>query len=143
MRSMSAEYFFKAYQQDKPHRYSVASAGTRGNPLGPFPETLRVLKNTYGIDASSHISRALTQQLIDNATHIICFSQHHRTFITKHYGKESFLFNELAVGEYTDIQDDTEAHITELDARFPSFITHLLSIIHQRIPSVYEKLQNQ
>lgn len=139
LRSAMAHYFFQNYDAKHRKLFHVSSAGTRGNPLGPYQETVELMQSK-GIDMSAHRDTRLTQELVDAQDIIICMAKHHQEFIQEHFKTSSLLFNKVAIGESTDIQDDDEAQIWPGDPRFPAFLTRLCETIEKRIPLLYEKL---
>ena len=142
LRSASAEYLFR--QEVRKHDTAdieVSSAGTRGNPLGPYPECVERVA-THGANMSGHRFRVLTEEIVQDADIIICMSKIHQRFLEEHYGRKSLLFNYIVNGETTDLKDDSEAHIHPGDPRFEQFIYRLVDTIAQGMPTVYEYVLN-
>lgn len=138
-RSPSAEYLFDLYVKEHGGSYVVSSAGTKGWPPGPFQKTIEEV-GMFGADMSKHQYRVLTQEIADGADIIICMAEHHRKTLKQTFGKESYLFNELALGESTDLKDDDEAVGEYGDLN--EFIEYTITLIHERIPALYKRLQS-
>ena len=142
LRSASAEYLFRQeIQKHNATGIEVASAGTRGNPLGPYKECIERVK-THGADMSGHCFRALTEEIVADADIIICMSKIHQRFLEEHFKRESSLFNHIVTGEATDLQDDAEAHIHPGDPRFERFIFRLVDTIARGMPKIYAYVTN-
>jgi protein-tyrosine-phosphatase len=142
-RSASAEYLLRAHaSKEGDLTLTVFSAGTKGNPLGSFEETYTRL-DYYGVDMRPHKFQVLTQEHFDKADIVICFAKHHQQYIKQTFGFDSFLFNTIAIGESTDLQDDGEAHIWQGDPRFEAFVKRTVDMIAKRIPAVYDFVINQ
>jgi protein-tyrosine-phosphatase len=142
-RSASAEYLLRAHVANEGRKdFTIFSAGTRGNPLGSFQETYDRL-DYYGVDMRPHRFQVLSQEHIDKADIIICFAKSHQRFIKEQFGGDTYLFNALAIGESTDLQDDGEAHIWQGDPRFEAFVKRTVDTIAKRIPPVYDFIINQ
>ena len=138
-RSASADYLFDKYSKmQSSNSYIVSSAGTLGNPVGVYEKTIE-MANKYGVDMSAHTYRVLTQDIVDDVDIIICMAHHHQETVKQKFGKESYLFNELSIGEKTDLKDDDEAYGEYAD--LDDFIVETVETIYERIPALYEKLQ--
>lgn len=139
-RSVSAEYLLRLYFEKKQNNnFIVSSAGTKGNNSGIHKSTIESVKK-YGGNISLHKYVVATKELVNDANIIICMSKHHVNFLHKQFGVMSYLFNELAFGEKTDLKDDNESfgeykHIDE-------FISQTIDRIHEGIPFIYLKLIN-
>jgi protein-tyrosine-phosphatase len=59
----------------------VISAGVAARAGEPVSENSVVALRKVGIDISQHVSRPLTQQLIDDALAVICMTESHRAMI--------------------------------------------------------------
>lgn len=140
-RSMSAHFLLANYAKDKKDTSMfVASAGTRGNPYGPYQKTLDELHNR-GIDATIHRMRKVTRDIISPFNIIICMTKKHQEVIKKEFSRDSYLFLELAYGKKEDLLDDDESarlgELHDLDA----FIVQTVKVIDEAIPFVYERLK--
>lgn len=87
----------------------VISAGVSARGGEPMtPHSVTALKKA-GIDASRHSSRALTQEMLDEAVLVLCMTESHRAMIeaTAHPApRHLHLFREfLPAGEATEIAD--------------------------------------
>ena len=78
-RSVMAEGLLRDFLRRKERLgVQVLSAGTSTMPgMGPTQETLDVLSE-IGVDASHHLSRQLTQDLVELADAIFCMEEFHR-----------------------------------------------------------------
>lgn len=97
-RSMAAEFAMRAAVSNS-SKLSFNSAGTHGYPGHPIrKDVLKRLKD-YGIDASNHQSRYLTQDIINKADLVVAMSTDHQQFIKNKFNKESVLFLEITDGQ--------------------------------------------
>ena len=81
-RSVMAEALLNQWAASVPGRFQAGSAGISAVDGFPAsPETIKVLKEEAGIDASKHRSRRLTQEMILNADHIYVMESMHREWI--------------------------------------------------------------
>ena len=139
-RSASAEYLLKDYlKKNTITNFSVFSAGTRGNQGGIFPETIEAM-NRYNIDISKHQYRVLNQSIVNDADVIISMTHVHKKFVSENFSNESYLFNELAKNESTDLKDDKEAEGEYVERK--DFIFETIDTIHDAIPAIFQKTQN-
>ena len=78
-RSVMAEWILRHLLQKKgKNNVQVLSAGTNAFPgMAPTLETVDVLQE-FGVDASGHLSRALSPELVDQADAIFCMEDFHR-----------------------------------------------------------------
>ncbi len=138
-RSASAEYLLRKFLQDeKDASFSVHSAGTTGNSVGVFDETISEVKK-FGIDMSKHQQRVLSQEIIDDSNIIICMTHKHQNIVLENFNRESFLFEELALHLDKDLKDDAEARGEYKDLN--KFIDLTIDFIHECIPRVYFALK--
>lgn len=138
-RSASAEFLFKKLLGDKQDsRFSVLSAGTKGtDPFGMYPQTRdRII--FYGGDPLSHHQDKLTKEIVDASDIIICMTKKHKEFVEQKFNRESYLFNQLAKNEFSDLEDDEEAYGKYHD--LTDFIHHTVDSIHAGLPAIYDKL---
>lgn len=140
-RSASADYLFNTLLQEKQDdSFQVHSAGIRCRWPHMYEETKERLAH-YGIAIQKHQSTYLTQKLVDEADVIICMAEHHRQFIKHNFHTNSYLFNELAYGESTDVQDDEEVGTSYGSGGLKGFIYDTIDYIYQSLPKIYEKLK--
>lgn len=139
-RSATAEFLLKDYlKKNTITNFSVSSAGTKGNQGGVFPETIEAM-NRYNIDISKHEYRVLNQNIVNDADVIISMTHVHKNFILEKFSRESYLFNELAKNESTDLKDDKEAEGEYVNIK--DFIFETIDIIHDGIPEIFKKIQH-
>jgi protein-tyrosine-phosphatase len=76
----------------------VISAGVAARAGEPVSENSVVALRKVGIDIASHVSRPLTQQLLDEAAVILCMTESHRAMIQLHADRPPrhlYLFREF------------------------------------------------
>ena len=141
-RSASADYILKKLlKEKKDDAIKVNSAGTRGEPFGMYNETKARLAY-HGINIEHHQYKIINKKMIDDADIIICMIEHHREYITKHYNKKSYLFNEMACGQTTDVPDDDESGVYYGSKGFTEFINKTVDYIYEAMPRVYKNLKS-
>jgi len=94
-----AEYLFK--KMLRKDEIKVASAGISVMSPIPIPSVMFEVLTKEGIDISSHRSRQLTQEMVDEASLILSMESHHKRNILDYYPKSSgkvFLLKEF-IGE--------------------------------------------
>jgi protein-tyrosine-phosphatase len=70
-----------AAQPEPLRSVQVSSAGVAARNGEPVSENSVVALRKVGIDISNHVSRPLTQELLDNSSVIICMTESHRAMI--------------------------------------------------------------
>ena len=109
-RSVVAEYCLRNFLRKKNVKnISVKSAGITAKPQLVDDQTLKFLK-LKGIDASKHKQIKLSKEMINNFDLIIAMHKEHQDFIQNNFGVYVPLFNEIALGKSTSIEDVGEAH---------------------------------
>ena len=116
----------------------MSSAGTKGCPLKIYSQTIERVK-FHGADMSRHKYTILNQEIVDDSNVLICMTHQHQDFVKTNFGKDSFLFNELAIGKKIDLEDNVEAKGKYSDMSI--FIQETIDKIHDGLPSIYEKLK--
>ena len=138
-RSASAEYLLRKYLEDQHDgSFTVASAGTKGNPYGMYDSMISTVKK-HGVDPSAHRYRVLSEKIVKEADIIICFTRQHADFVQRNFDRRSYLFNYLVSGAKTDLTDDDEAHGTYSDLDL--FVEQRVHLIADSIPDLYASLK--
>jgi protein-tyrosine phosphatase len=106
-RSMVAEYALKSLLGSS-SPYIVGSAGIEALPATIHPLILDYLL-TKGSDASNHMQRKLTQNLLDEVTLPVAMGLNHHEFIRQHFNRDVLLFNEICFQTREPILDLHEA----------------------------------
>jgi protein-tyrosine-phosphatase len=76
----------------------IVSAGVAGRKGEPVSENSVIALRKTGIDISSHVSRPLTQEMLDEARAVICMTESHRAMIllqSEPPPKHIYLFREF------------------------------------------------
>jgi protein-tyrosine-phosphatase len=76
----------------------IVSAGVAGRKGEPVSENSVIALRKTGIDISSHVSRPLTQEMLDEARAVICMTESHRAMIllqSEPHPKHIYLFREF------------------------------------------------
>ncbi|MFH1248709.1 MAG: hypothetical protein V1660_00995 [archaeon] len=107
-RSMCAEYSLRKYLKDNNiTRINVSSAGIIAKKEPPDPKTLEELRKR-GIDGSGHKQTKLTKDILEKQDVVIAMSRTHQDFIYEKFRHYAVLFNELAEGKKTSVNDINE-----------------------------------
>ncbi len=125
-RSMVAEYALKSLLGPS-SPYIVGSAGIEALPQ-PIHPLIRERLMAKGSDASQHIQRKLTRELLDRATLPIAMGLNHRDCIRQRFNRDVRLFNEMCFGTCEPILDLHEA-IPEWQVNLEASRDYLLSVI--------------
>lgn len=106
-RSLTAEYALKTVLGPQ-SLYVVGSAGTEAQPaeLHPLVRDRLLLR---GADASQHVQRKLTQELLQSADLPVVMGLNHREFIRRQFGQDVLLFNQICYEKDEPILDVNEA----------------------------------
>lgn len=140
-RSVIAEECFKKYLADNNITgWKVGSAGIIAEPASVDPKVLEVLR-TYGIDASAHVQRRLTKEMLSDYDAIVGMAENHIAFIKEHFGyTRAVLFNDLALGEQTSVWDvdDEVADSAHNRPAVERVEERIAKSIHAKIPAVYK-----
>jgi protein-tyrosine-phosphatase len=70
-----------AAQPEPLRSLKVVSAGVAARPGEPVSENSVMALRKVGIDISKHVSRPVTQELLDSALAVICMTESHRAMI--------------------------------------------------------------
>ena len=108
-RSVMAEAIFKKIWNDKKNqKIEVKSAGTSAlSSYSPTSYTIKVMKER-GLDVSSHLSRPLTKNLVEEADIIFTMEKTHKYHIRNIYPfaqNKIWLLKEFSSGREEEIQD--------------------------------------
>ncbi|MFZ4592714.1 MAG: low molecular weight protein arginine phosphatase [Verrucomicrobiaceae bacterium] len=105
-----AEGLFRELVKDRPD-YAVGSAGVAAmNGQSASQHTLDILKEK-GADPSTFRSRAVTRDLVQQATHIFAMSQHHLATLENEFPEaegKAYLVSEFAAEDMLRNQDVTD-----------------------------------
>ena len=104
-RSMIAEY---ALKKELDAGYEVTSAGTEAAPQAIVPLVLECLAR-HGIDPTAHRQRRITDAMLNGADLKVAMGADHQTFLTREFGAQVPLFNEVAHGLAEPVLDTNEA----------------------------------
>ena len=137
-RSLSAEKLLQLYLNIKQKsNIQITSAGTEAYPDQPYSFTLERLKE-LGVKNLEHRQTKVSKELLEKQDVIICMTKRHQGIIHRLFGKESFLFNELAFGKKSDLTDDVENNV--YGENLETFVVGTVNKIYQGIPRIYEKI---
>ena len=79
----------------------VTSAGTLDNGENPASKFSVFFAKEYGVDISKHLSRHISQEMIDDSNIILVMEEHHRQYIYENFGREKQVF---LLTEYPDVK---------------------------------------
>ena len=137
-RSLSAEKLLQLYLRKKQKSsIQVFSAGTEAYPDHPYSFTLKRLKE-LGVENLEHHQTKVSKELLEKQDIVICMTKKHQEIIRQFFGKESFLFNELAFAKKSDLADDVENNV--YGESLEVFVINTVNKINQGIPTIYEKI---
>ncbi len=102
-RSLVAEYALKTLLGPE-SGYVVRSAGTEAVPQAVSPLILGWLRER-GADASQHMPRQLTHELLDSAHVPVAMGVDHKEFIRQQFNRDVCLFNEICFQKPESILD--------------------------------------
>ncbi len=137
-RSMSAHYLaVKFLKENNIENFEIDSCGTVAYTWeSPYQHTISLLKNK-GIDVRSHKNKQIDKKLADQSRFIICMTNEHKQHINNKFNVEPYLFNELALGVSSDLEDDNEA---DFNCSLNQFIEKTVGHIEKHIPTVFTEL---
>jgi protein-tyrosine phosphatase len=137
-RSMSAHYLAVKYlKENNITDFEIDSCGTVAYSWeSPYQHTINLLKNK-GIDVRTHKNKKIDKNLAEGSQFLICMTNDHKNYVKNNFAVDSFLFNELALGLATDLQDDNEANF---DCSLNKFIEKTVEHIHYHIPQIFSEL---
>lgn len=142
-RSMSAEYCFKKFLEDKGiDTIQVSSAGTNAIKHSMWDSTLTSLIS-LGANPTQHVQRRLNDEILAEQDLVIAMSKDHRDFIQENFGIKVPLFNEIAYHKnkaLPDIWEKYEDYKTNLDAT-NAYIHEVINFINDSMPHLYENLE--
>lgn len=137
-RSPMAEFLFKNMLEDTSD-WRITSAGTyTRNGLPTNTEVLTVLKS-YGINATSHLTKIITRELIQDYKLVLCLASNHKEALRAEFPdmkERIFLLSEM-VGEIENIDDPIGGPFVEYE-RVAGEINQYLSQGFERILELAE-----
>ena len=139
-RSMVAEYALKL-QLGRGTAYRVGSAGIRAEPQA-IPGLIHDHLLVRGVDASLHMQRKLTEELLDQTDLVVSMGLDHREFIRNEFGREAPLFNRICYQRDDPILDVHEA-IPDWERNLESTRAYVISVIDhiwESAPVLFTKL---
>lgn len=139
-RSMSAHYLTNKYlTENNILGYEIDSCGTKAYPWEvPYEFTVELFEKK-GIDVSSHKNKKINQNLIEESHIIVCMTHEHKKYIVENFKIEPYLFNQIAIGKLTDLNDDDEI---DFDCTLHQFIEKTIIYIEKHIPKLIENIEN-
>jgi len=140
-RSVAAQQCFKKYLSDNSIAgWDVGSAGITATPQSIDPRALETLQE-LGVDATGHMQRKLTRELLDSYDIVVGMAENHIEFMKSEFNyTHAVLFNDLAQGELTsiwDIEDEIRDYQTNRRA-VEEKIERTVRDIHDKTPQVFE-----
>ena len=84
---------------------TVESAGVFFKHEKPLREDVRMALLAQGLDPQLHRPREVTAEMLAGSSVVVAMAENHRIALREKFGVESILFNELAKGESTSVQD--------------------------------------
>lgn len=106
-RSLIAEYACKSLLISS-SQLLAGSAGIEALPQEVAAFLIELL-NQRGIDASHHLQRKLTTQLLLDSDLAVAMNTNHQLYVRKHFQRDIPLFNRVCYGEDTPVLDISEA----------------------------------
>lgn len=142
-RSLVAEYALKAVV-DRRSGYVISSAGIEAVPQPVHPMILERLREK-GADATCHIPRRLTRDLLEAATLPVAMGLNHQAFLRREFQREVPLFNEVCFDRAEPILDVGEAvpdwRVNSEAAR--DYALAVVDYIWQAMPSFLARLPSR
>ena len=142
-RSVSAHSLFQKYLDDNRIKNIVVdSAGIYAEDGRDTSMNIISCLKEFKIDTIDHVSKPLTQELVDSNDIVISMSTNHRTFIENNFNTRSPLFNEIAFGELTGLLDNNEVPGlgSAGSVKFNNFEKETIDYIAKAIPKLYENI---
>jgi len=137
-RSVTAEYCLRDYLvKNNIKGVEVSSAGidansdTTGYSFAHFEEMKK-----WGIDATGHHRRQVTEELLKDADFVIIFDFKQKDFFDKYFINKVILFNELYLGEEKALNFKSPEFLGRPDEE----ATFVARYIHDAIPKVWSKI---
>lgn len=106
-RSLAAEHALKM-MLGEPSSCLVGSAGIEAKPQ-IVHEWVQTKLKLMGADASAHVQRQLSRELVEKADLVVAMACNHQAFIREQFGCEAPLFNRVCFGRDEPILDVHEA----------------------------------
>ena len=141
-RSMVAEYALKA-KLPSHSQYLVGSAGIKVVKQPVHPLVLNRL-NAKGADASKHVQRSVTQELLEGTDLVVALGMNHQQYVHEHFGREIPLFNEVCYGKSEPVLDIQEA-VPNWEMNLEAARDHLywvIDYIWDAMPALLERLHH-
>ncbi len=137
-RSLSAHYLAKNHiEKNNILHLEIDSCGTKAYPWEVPYEFTAELFEKKGIDVRSHKNKQITKRLLDESDYVICMTNEHKNFIFINFNVNSYLFNEIAIGKLTDLNDDNEI---DFNCTLHEFIENTIIYIEKHIPSLIKNI---
>ena len=137
-RSMSAHYLADKHIKDNNLiNFEIDSCGTIAYDWeSPYQHTIKLLISK-GVDPRNHKNKKIDKKLVEESHYIICMTNEHKNYIVKNFKVTPYLFNELAIGKSTDLEDDNEA---SFNCSLNQFIEKTVNHIDKYIPQIFIEL---
>jgi len=120
----------------------IDSCGTHAYSFEePYIQTIYKLEE-LGIDSKvllNHKNKKVSKDLL-NFDYIICMTKDHQSFISQKFGVDSYLFNDIAYGRKTDLEDDVETNQIGNSHTLSSFVTSTIDYINDSIPYIIKNI---
>jgi len=140
-RSLTAEHALRSrLGPDSP--CLVSSAGIDAKPQPVHDWVLTKLRQK-GADASTHVQRQLTEEMVEAADLLIAMGQDHRRFLLERFGREAPLFNHICLGHESPIWDVHEV-IPEWESdleRARAYVWAVIDAIWAAAPALLPRLK--
>jgi len=139
-RSMSAEYVARALAPQG-IEITATSAGTIAHPEPVYPPVLERLSE-LGIDATPHMQRRVTPEILKEQDIVIAMSTDHKDILHRRFSTPSHLFFEAAYGEtrgFPDLWEVVPDYATNIQAS-RDYVRKAVDIIHETMPHLLARL---
>jgi protein-tyrosine-phosphatase len=128
----------KYLKENEINEFIIDSSGIKADKWEhPYPFTLKKLEELGVEDINFITNQKITNEILDSNTLIICMTKSHQDYIKENLDKESYLFNELAIGKKIDLQDDNEVDVF---ASLEEFVVGTIVDINNKIPNLTKKI---
>ncbi|MBI2565181.1 hypothetical protein HYV79_04320 [Candidatus Woesearchaeota archaeon] len=143
-RSLSAEWCLKEHlKKNNINNIIVHSAGTLAEKEHIHPTVLSALK-AHGIFVNNHIQTKLTKEIIEKNDVIIAMAGYHQDFIKKNFGISVPLFNKIALGKSSSVNDINDVLPSDASSKdVDNFIIKTINHIHNSIPKLVKCLNSE
>ena len=137
-RSMSAHYLAKKHlEENNITHYEIDSCGTKAYPWEvPYEFTVELFEKK-GIDVRNHKNKKINEALVKESHIIICMTKDHKQYIVENFNMTPYLFNEIAKGVHSDLNDDDEI---DFDCSLHEFIEKTITYIEHNVPHLVKNL---